>query len=70
MAKMRYEVEYRIVSGFTSQVEANSEAEAREKFMELRIDDEVYDSIRDGGLDHSEVEIAYIAKAEGANSDG
>ena len=55
-----YDINYKIVSAFTTQVEADSEAEAREKFRELNMRDEVSDNILDGGLNHSEIEIVEL----------
>ena len=57
---MEYEINYKIISGFTAQVEADSEEEARAKFRECNIKYEVSDNILDGGLDHSEIEIENI----------
>ena len=57
---MEYQIEYRIVSGFTAQVEADSEQEAREKFMEMDMRIEVSDNILDGGLAQDEIEITSI----------
>ena len=60
MSVMEYQIEYRIVSGFTAQVEADSEQEAREKFMEMDMRIEVSDNILDGGLAQDEIEITSI----------
>ena len=57
---MEYQIEYRIVSGFTAQVEAGSEQEAREKFMKMDMRIEVSDNILDSGLAHDEIEITSI----------
>ena len=57
---MEYEVNYKIISGFSAQVEADSEDEAKAKFRELNIKHEVAENILDGGLDHSEIEIENI----------
>lgn len=57
---MEYQIEYRIVSGFTAQVEADSEQEAREKFMKMNMRIEVSDNILDGGLAQDEIEITSI----------
>ena len=58
---MEYQIEYRIVSGFTAQVEADSEQEAREKFMKMNMRIEVSDNILDGKLHQNEIEIVNIA---------
>ena len=52
-----FEINYNVVSAFTTYIEADSETEAREKFRELNMRDEVSDNILDGGLDHSEINI-------------
>ena len=57
---MEYEVNYKIISGFSAQVEADSEEEARTKFREMNMRYEVSENILDGGLDHSEIEIESI----------
>ena len=57
---MEYEINYKIISGFTAQVEADSEEEARAKFRKMNMRDEVSDNILDGGLDHDEIEIENI----------
>ena len=57
---MEYEVNYKIISGFSAQIEADSEEEARTKFREMDIKHEVAENILDGGLDHSEIEIESI----------
>ena len=57
---MEYQIEYRIVSGFTAQVDADSEQEAREKFMKMNMRIEVSDNILDGGLAQDEIEITSI----------
>ena len=56
----KYEVNYKIISGFSAQIEADSEEDARAKFRELDIKHEVAENILDGGLDHSEVEIENV----------
>ena len=55
-----YEINYKIISGFSAQVEADSEDEAKAKFREMDMRIEVSDNILDGGLDHSEIEIENI----------
>ena len=57
---MEYQIEYRIVSGFTAQVEADSEQEARKKLMKMNMRIEVSDNILDGGLAQDEIEITSI----------
>ena len=57
---MEYEINYKIISGFSAQVEADSEDEAKAKFREMDMRIEVSDNILDGGLDHSEIEIENI----------
>ena len=57
---MEYEVKYKIISGFSAQIEADSEEDARAKFRELDIKHEVADNILDGGLHHDEIEIENI----------
>ena len=57
---MEYEVNYKIISGFTAQIEAESEDEAKAKFREMDMRIEVSDNILDGGLDHSEIAIENI----------
>jgi len=57
---MEYEINYKIVSAFSAQVEANSEEEARAKFLKIDMKYEVSENILDGGLDHSEIEIENI----------
>lgn len=57
---MEYQIEYRIVSGFTAQVEADSKQEAKEKFMKMDMRIEVSDNILDSGLAHDEIEITSI----------
>ena len=57
---MEYEVNYKIISGFSAQIEADSEEEARTKFREMDIKHEVAENILDGGLHHDEIEIENI----------
>ena len=57
---MEYEINYKIISAFTTHVEADSEEEAKTKFREINMRDEVSDNILDGGLDHDEIEIENI----------
>ena len=57
---MEYEVNYKIISGFTAHVDAESEDEAQSKFREMDMRIEVSDNILDGGLDHSEIAIENI----------
>ena len=57
---MKYEVNYKIISAFSAQIEADSEEQARAKFREINLRHEVAENILDGGLDHSEVEIENI----------
>ena len=57
---MEYEVNYKIISAFSAQIEADSEEQARAKFREINLRHEVAENILDGGLDHSEVEIENI----------
>ena len=57
---MEYEVNYKIISGFSAQIEADSEEDTRAKFRELDIKHEVADNILDGGLHHDEIEIENI----------
>ena len=57
---MEYQIEYRIVSWFTAQVEADSKQEAKEKFMKMDMRIEVSDNILDSGLAHDEIEITSI----------
>tara|TARA_Y100000310_G_scaffold256250_1_gene264017 strand:- start:332 stop:508 length:177 start_codon:yes stop_codon:yes gene_type:complete len=57
---MEYEVNYKIISEFTAQIEAESEDEAKAKFREMDMRIEVSDNILDGGLDHSEIAIENI----------
>lgn len=57
---MEYEINYKIISGFTAQVEADSEGQARDKFRKMNMRYAVSDNILDGGLDHSEIEIESI----------
>lgn len=58
---MEFQIEYRIVSGFFTTVEAETKKEAEEKFRELDMKDEVSDNIIDGGLHQHEIEIVNIA---------
>jgi len=57
---MEYEVKYKIISGFSAQIEADSEDEAKAKFRELDIKHEVAENILDGGLHHDEIEIENV----------
>ena len=57
---MEYEINYKIISAFTTHVEADSEEEAKTKFREIDMRDEVADNILDGGLHHDEIEIENI----------
>lgn len=57
---MEYEINYKIISAFSAQVEADSEDEAKAKFRKMDMRIEVSDNILDGGLDHSEIEIENI----------
>ena len=57
---MKYEVNYKIISAFSAEIEADSEEQARAKFREINLRHEVAENILDGGLDHSEVEIENI----------
>ena len=57
---MEYEVNYKIISAFSAQIEADSEEQARAKFREINLRHEVAENILDGGLDHSELEIENI----------
>lgn len=57
---MEYEINYKIISAFSAQVEADSEDEAKTKFRKMDMRIEVSDNILDGGLDHSEIEIENI----------
>ena len=57
---MEYEVNYKIISAFSAEIEADSEEQARAKFREINLRHEVAENILDGGLDHSEVEIENI----------
>lgn len=57
---MEYEVNYKIISGFSTQVEANSEDEARAKFKEIEMKEEVSENLLDGGLDHDEIRVTHI----------
>ena len=57
---MEYEVNYKIISAFTTHVEAESEEEARAKFRQMNMRDEVSENILDGGLHHDEIEIENI----------
>ena len=57
---MEYEVNYKIISGFSAQIEADSEEQARAEFLKIDIKHEVAENILDGGLDHSEIRILNI----------
>ena len=57
---MEYEINYKIISSFTTHVEADNILEAKTKFREINMRDEVSDNILDGGLDHDEIEIENI----------
>ena len=57
---MEYEINYKIISSFTTNVEADNILEAKTKFREINMRDEVSDNILDGGLDHDEIEIENI----------
>jgi hypothetical protein len=57
---MQYEVSYQIKSKFITYVEADSEKDAEDKFRKLDILVESSESLLDGGLEHSEVEIDKI----------
>ena len=57
---MEYEINYKIISAFTAQVEADSEEEAKAKFREMNMRIEVSDNILDSGLDHDEITIENI----------
>ena len=59
---MKYEIIYKIISGFSTQIEADSEEEAEAKFREIDMRHEVSDNILDGGLDHSEVKVEDIKR--------
>jgi len=58
---MEYQIEYRIVSGFFTTVEADTKKEAEEKFRDIDMTDEVSDNILDGKLHQNEIEIVNIA---------
>ena len=58
---MEYQIEYRIVSGVFTTVEAETKKEAEEKFREIDMTDEVSDNILDGKLHQNEIEIVNIA---------
>ena len=60
---MKYEISYQIKSKFTAYVEADSEKDAEDKFRDLDILFESSESLLDGGLEHSEVEIDKIQGA-------
>jgi len=57
---MEYEINYKIISAFTAQIEADSEEQAKAKFREMDMRIEVSDNILDGGLDHDEITIENI----------
>jgi len=57
---MQYEISYQIKSKFITHVEADSEKDAEDKFRDLDILVESSESLLDGGLEHSEVEIDEI----------
>lgn len=57
---MEYEIDYKIISTFTAQIEADSEEQAKAKFREMDMRIDVSDNILDGGLDHDEIAIENI----------
>ena len=57
---MQYEISYQIKSKFITHVEADYEKDAEDKFKKLDILVESSESLLDGGLEHSEVEIDKI----------
>jgi len=61
---MEFQIEYRIVSRFFTTVEAETKAEAGEKFREIDMTDEVSKNILDGSLHQNEIEIVHIAREE------
>ena len=58
---MEFQIEYKIVSGFFTTIEAETKKEAEEKFRELDMTDEVSDNILDGRLSQDEIDITNIA---------
>ena len=57
---MKYQIEYKITSVFITQVDADSEKEAVEKFRTMDMRSEVEDNIHDGGIHHDEISIENI----------